>query len=137
MTIGDMLDWVLENWGKLVIIGGVLVALVKFTRSVDKLTRTVEDTKKEVADTKKSVKSLSDKYDSLDKKIDEQSESLGKMQARVDSIDEYHCENAERTRIMLTCTEACLRGMIEFGANGPVKAGLAELDDYKNQRASQ
>lgn len=137
MTIGDILDWILENWGKLVIIAGVLTALVKFTRSVDKLTRTVEDTKKEVADTKKSVKTLSDKYDSLDKKIDEQSKSLGKVKDRVDSIDEYHCENAERTRILLTCTEASLRGMVEFGLNGPVKAGLAELNEYKNKKAAE
>ena len=129
MTLGEILDWVLKNWGYLAIVVSTIVALVKFMKSVDKLTRTVEETKKTVTD-------LSKKYDDLSKKLDGQGKSIDDMKKRLNSIDEYHCENAERTRILISSTEACLRGMIEFGANGPVKAGLADLVTYKTQKAS-
>lgn len=129
MTVGEMLDWVLKNWGYLAIIGAMLAAIVKFMRAVDKLTRTVEDTKKTVTE-------LDKKYDSLSKKFDAQSKTIEEMKSRLDAIDTYHCENAERTRILISSTEACLRGMVEIGLNGPVKKGLEDLVTYKTQKAS-
>lgn len=43
----------------------------------------------------------------------------------------------EEQAIIVHGVLACLKGLREQGCNGPVKEGIAEIEDYLNQKAHQ
>ena len=69
--------------------------------------------------------------------VDKQS----KQDEAIDKLRQHHEEDMkiikEEQAIIVHGVLACLKGLREQGCNGPVKEGIAEIEDYLNQKAHQ
>ncbi len=65
---------------------------------------------------------------------------IGWMQAvtlkRVTMAEQARRDGQERMGIVLMCVSACLNGVHQLGANGPVTEALNALDEYKNKKSA-
>jgi F420-0:gamma-glutamyl ligase-like protein len=64
-----------------------------------------------------------------------------KQDEDIKALRKHHEEDMASTKEELTLVVygvlACLKGLSEQGCNGPVKEGIAEIEDYLNQKAHQ
>lgn len=69
--------------------------------------------------------------------VDKQS----KQDEAINQLRQHHEEDMkiikEEQAIIVHGVLACLKGLREQGCNGPVKEGIAEIEDYLNQKAHQ
>jgi hypothetical protein len=69
--------------------------------------------------------------------VDKQS----KQDAEIKALSKHHEEDMkvikEEQAIIVHGVLACLKGLREQGCNGPVKEGIAEIEEYLNQKAHQ
>jgi hypothetical protein len=69
--------------------------------------------------------------------VDKQS----KQDEAIHQLRQHHEEDMkiikEEQAIIVHGVLACLKGLREQGCNGPVKEGIAEIEDYLNQKAHQ
>lgn len=61
--------------------------------------------------------------------------SLFKLWARFHKLEMDATARQGDTAIMFSCLRGCLRGLIEIGADGPVKGALDELNAHLERRA--
>lgn len=64
-----------------------------------------------------------------------------KQDEEIKKLRQHHEEDMkiikEEQAIIVHGVLACLKGLREQGCNGPVKEGIAEIEDYLNQKAHQ
>ena len=69
--------------------------------------------------------------------VDKQS----KQDEAINQLRQHHEEDMkiikEEQAIIVHGVLACLKGLREQGCNGPVKEGIAEIEDYLNHKAHQ
>lgn len=64
-----------------------------------------------------------------------------KQDEAINQLRQHHEEDMkiikEEQAIIVHGVLACLKGLREQGCNGPVKEGIAEIEEYLNQKAHQ
>lgn len=59
-----------------------------------------------------------------------------KLWSRFEKIEVSGLYRQEDMAMMFMCQRACLEGMKELGANGPVTTALAKLNEFQSNRAA-
>jgi len=165
MTIGGIVDWLLSNSVAVGSVVAFILLIVKVSRKLDKIQRdqtTTTTNMKEIKDTNaKLTTSLNDtnsKLSSLEDSLGDISDRLKvcetaimssrqdrselrtlveDLKREVTHLEDSRSEATERTMITLQSIRASLIGLVEVGANGPVKQALAELDAYLFKKGSE
>ena len=64
-----------------------------------------------------------------------------KQDEKLDKLQSHHEEDIasikEEQAVIVHGVLACLKGLREQGCNGPVKEGIAEIEEYLNKKAHQ
>lgn len=165
MTVGGIVDWLLSNSVAIGSVVAFILLIVKVSRKLDTIQRvqtTTTTDMKEIKDANaKLTTSLNDttsKLSSLENSLEDISERLkvsesaimssrqdrselrtlaNDLKREVTHLETDRSESTERTMITLHSIRASLLGLIEVGANGPVKRALADLDDYLFKKGSE
>lgn len=165
MTVGGIVDWLLSNSVAIGSVVAFILLIVKVSRKLDTIQRvqtTTTTDMKEIKDANaKLTTSLNDttsKLSSLENSLEDISERLkvsesaimssrqdrselrtlvNDLKREVTRLETDRSESTERTMITLHSIRASLLGLIEVGANGPVKRALADLDDYLFKKGSE
>ena len=165
MTVGGIVDWLLSNSVAIGSVVAFILLIVKVSRKLDTIQRvqtTTTTDMKEIKDANaKLTTSLNDttsKLSSLENSLEDISERLkvsesaimssrqdrselrtlvNDLKREVTHLETDRSESTERTMITLHSIRASLLGLIEVGANGPVKRALADLDDYLFKTGSE
>lgn len=165
MTVGELVDWLLSNSVAIGSIVAFILLIVKISRKLDKIQRdqtTTTTDMKEIKDANaKLTTSLNDttsKLSSLENSLEDISERLKvsesaimnsrqdrselrtlveDLRREVTHLETNRSESTERTMITLQSIRASLIGLVEVGADGPVKQALANLDDYLFKKGSE
>lgn len=165
MTVGGLVDWLLSNSVAIGSVVAFILLIVKISRKLDKIQRdqttTTADMKEIKAANSKLTTSLNDtnsKLSSLENSLGDISDRLKVSEAamrnsnqdraelhnlleglnrEVTHLEESRSESTERTMITLQSIRASLIGLVEIGADGPVKQALGELDTYLFKKGSE
>lgn len=165
MTVGGIVDWLLSNSVAIGSVVAFVLLIVKVSRKLDTIQRvqtTTTTDMKEIKDANaKLTTSLNDttsKLSSLENSLEDISERLkvsesaimnsrqdrselrtlvNDLKREVTHLETNRSESTERTMITLHSIRASLLGLVEVGANGPVKQALADLDDYLFKKGSE
>ena len=165
MTLGEIVDWLLANSVAIGSVVAFILLIVKVSRKLDTIQRvqtTTTTDMKEIKDANaKLTTSLNDttsKLSSLEDSLEDISERLKvsesaimnsrqdrsdlrtlveDLRREVTHLETNRSESTERTMITLQSIRASLIGLVEVGADGPVKQALANLDDYLFKKGSE
>lgn len=165
MTVGELVDWLLSNSVAIGSVVAFILLIVKVSRKLDTIQRvqtTTTTDMKEIKDANaKLTTSLNDttsKLSSLENSLEDISERLKVSESAIMSsrhdrselrtlvedlrrevthLETNRSESTERTMITLQSIRASLIGLVEVGADGPVKQALADLDDYLFKKGSE
>lgn len=165
MTLGELVDWLLDNSVAIGSVVAFILLIVKVSRKLDTIQRvqtTTTTDMKEIKDANaKLTTSLNDttsKLSSLENSLEDISERLKvsesaimnsrqdrselrtlveDLRREVTHLETNRSESTERTMITLQSIRASLIGLVEVGADGPVKQALANLDDYLFKKGSE
>lgn len=165
MTVGELVDWLLSNSVAIGSVVAFILLIVKVSRKLDTIQRvqtTTTTDMKEIKDANaKLTTSLNDttsKLSSLENSLEDISERLKvsesaimnsrqdrselrtlveDLRREVTHLETNRSESTERTMITLQSIRASLIGLVEVGADGPVKQALANLDDYLFKKGSE
>lgn len=165
MTVGGIVDWLLSNSVAIGSVVAFILLIVKVSRKLDTIQRvqtTTTTDMKEIKDANaKLTTSLNDttsKLSSLENSLEDISERLKVSESAIMSsrqdrselrtlvedlrrevthLETNRSESTERTMITLQSIRASLIGLVEVGADGPVKQALANLDDYLFKKGSE
>lgn len=165
MTLGELVDWLLANSVAIGSVVAFILLIVKVSRKLDTIQRvqtTTTTDMKEIKDANaKLTTSLNDttsKLSSLENSLEDISERLKvsesaimnsrqdrselrtlveDLRREVTHLETNRSESTERTMITLQSIRASLIGLVEVGADGPVKQALANLDDYLFKKGSE
>lgn len=165
MTVGGIVDWLLSNSVAIGSVVAFILLIIKVSMKLDKIQRdqtTTTADMKEIKDANaKLTTSLNDtnsKLSSLEDSLVDISERLkvsesalmssrqdrselhtlvNDLKREVTHLEDNRSEATERIMITLQSIRASLIGLVEVGANGPVKQALAELDAYLFKKGSE
>lgn len=165
MTVGGIVDWLLSNSVAIGSVVAFILLIIKVSMKLDKIQRdqtTTTADMKEIKDANaKLTTSLNDtnsKLSSLEDSLVDISERLkvsesalmssrqdrselhtlvNNLKREVTHLEDNRSEATERIMITLQSIRASLLGLIEVGANGPVKQALSELDAYLFKKGSE
>lgn len=165
MTVGGIVDWLLSNSVAIGSVVAFILLIVKVSRKLDTIQRvqtTTTTDMKEIKDANaKLTTSLNDttsKLSSLEDSLEDISERLkvsesaimnsrqdrselrtlvNDLKREVTHLESTRLESTGRTMITLQSIRASLVGLVEIGANGPVKQALTELDEYLFKKGSE
>ena len=111
-VISVLWDLIEKNWTSLGILAVVVTIFVKLIRKFDKLDN---------SGLKKSVADLDSKLTDIGKEVSSHSADLKEIHTKMLNSEDKRIEGSERTFLILKDITASLEGLVEVGANGPVK----------------
>lgn len=80
---------------------------------------------------------LNDRMDKIESDTSELRDRIINIENILNNIEESKEDNITRNRLLMKGVAASLEGLLKLGSNGPVKNALADLDNYKELRASE
>ena len=164
MTVGGLIDWLLSNSVAIGSVVAFILLIVKVSRKLDKiqtsqstvtadvkslkesnstLTETLTETTTKLTGLESTLTSIADRLKVCEDTIANSQKDRSSMRSLIDDLKKEvstleTCREEDAGRIMITLQSirASLVGLIEVGANGPVKQALAELDSYLFKKGS-
>lgn len=165
MTVGGIVDWMLSNSVAIGSVVAFILLIIKVSRKLDKIQRDQTTTTTDMKEIKDANAKLTTSLNDTNSKLLSLEDSLGDISDRlkvcesaimsshqdrselhtlvndlkreVTRLEDNRSEATGRTMITLQSIRASLIGLVEVGANGPVKQALSELDAYLFKKGSE
>lgn len=165
MTVGGIVDWLLSNSVAIGSVVAFILLIIKVSMKLDKIQRDQTTTTADIKEIKDANAKLTTSLNDTNSKLSSLEDSLGDISERlkvsesalmssrqdrselhtlvndlkreVTHLEDNRSEATERIMITLQSIRASLIGLVEVGANGPVKQALSELDAYLFKKGSE